>query len=385
MAHALLSASGAERWMKCTASARLEEGLPSNSSVYANEGTLAHDIARLSLLLATKAITKRTYNSRLKKLQEHELFYKGMPDEVDEYVSYCMETYHALVAQDPLTKMYIEQRLDFSRFVPEGFGTGDCVIIANNTMHIIDLKFGKGVPVYPKDNPQLMLYAIGALEDLGFMYDVNRVVMTIAQVRLSNITSWEIPYADLYEWAEKTVKPLAIEAAKGGADPIAGEHCKWCKFRFQCKARAEYNQEIYKKYEDRKHSEMTVGEIAEILERAKDMVEWVKEIEEFALNQALSGVCYPGWKLVEGRSNRRIIEEEKAAQVLIDRGYTEDEVFKPKTIQTITVLEKLLGKKEFAEVLTDYVEKPPGKPVLVVESDKRPAIAGVESDFDFIN
>lgn len=383
MAHALLSASGAERWMNCTASARLEEGLPDRTSSYAEEGTLAHSIGELGLMLATKEITKRTYNSRLKKLQAHEKFYKGMLDEVEDYVNYCIETYHELIKTDPHASLHIEQRLDFSRFVPGGFGTGDCVIIANGTMHIIDLKFGEGVPVCPKNNPQLMLYAVGALEDLGFMYDVDKVVMTIAQVRLDNISSWEISYDDLYNWAEKTVKPLAELADKGGTEPVAGDHCRWCKFRNQCKVRAEYNQEIYKKYEARKQLELTTEEIAEILAATKDMVAWAKEMEDYALDKALAGETFPGWKVVEGRSNRKIVEEEKAANLLIEKGYSEDEVYKPKAIQTITALEKLLGKKEFAEVLKDYIEKPPGKPVLVDENDKRPAIAGAESDFDF--
>lgn len=383
MAHALLSASGADRWMKCTASPRLEEGLPDSASMYAMEGTLAHSIGELGLLLATKEITKRTYNNRLKKLQAHEQFYEGMMDEVEEYVNYCTETYHELIKSDPHAKLHIEQRLDFSRFVPEGFGTGDCVIIADETMHIIDLKFGKGVPVYPKNNPQLMLYAVGALEDLGFMYDVKKVVMTVAQVRLSNISSWEISYEDLYDWAENTVKPLAIEADKGGSEPVPGDHCRWCRFRNQCKARAAYNQEMYKRHEAKKQSELTVEEIAEILASTKDMVAWAKEIEEYALDRALSGISFPGWKVVEGRSNRRIINEDEAAKVLIDSGFTDGEIYKPKALQTLTALEKLIGKNEFAEVLKDFIEKPPGKPTLVEESDKRPPIAGAEADFDF--
>lgn len=371
-AHALLSASSAFRWLNCTASPRLEENMDDTSSIYAKEGSLAHALA--------EAILNNDVAEK-EKLKADGLFYSGMLDEVEEYTNYCLERFNEMKTIDNLAIMDIEKRLDFSKWVPKGFGTGDCIIIGNGLLEIIDLKFGKGVEVSAIENPQLMLYALGALNEYGFIYDVDRVRMTIAQVRLNNISSYEMKVSDLVNWAETEVKVKAKEAYTGTAKANPGQWCGFCKFKNLCKSRTEYLKEKVDYYKDRA---LSYEEIAEVLAISDEVTKWLKDTNDFALEEALKGVKFPGYKLVEGRSNRKIIDEVGLAEILVDvEGYSEEKVFKPKAIETITNLEKLIGKNKFAEISSGFVVKPEGKPTLVPNSDKRKEINTVEDEFDF--
>ena len=380
--HALLSASSAERWLNCTPSARLAENYEDTTSPYAAEGILAHELAEaiLTYELEKTDATTQSFKDYIDKIKSHEMFYEGMLDEVQEYVDYVIETYHEAVAKTKDAKIFLEEILDFSMYVPEGFGTGDCIIIADGEMEIIDLKFGKGVEVSPINNPQLKLYALGAYEKYGFIYGIDKITMTIAQVRLNNISSWTITASMLEEWAEEELKPKAAEAYEGKGDVIPGPWCTFCKIRQICRARAEMNLGLYDKFK-KDPKLLSVEEIAEILGQAPDIQKWAKEMQDYALDEALKGTRYPGFKLVEGRSNRKIEDEEGLAKALLNEGYEEAKIYKPKTLEAITNLEKVVGKKKFAELAKEFIVKPPGKPTLVPESDKRPELDSVENEF----
>lgn len=380
--HAILSASSAERWLHCPPSALINEELPDFSSSYAEEGTLAHAIGELGLQLASGKITKRKYTAELKKLKEHSLFYPGMLDEVQDYVDFVVGEWTEAKKKDPEADTLIEQRLDYSKYAPEGFGTGDAVIVAKGVVHVIDLKFGTGVIVDPYENAQLKLYALGAYEALHFLYDIETVKVTIAQVRLDAIRTFETTVKDLVRWGEETVKPAAALAIEGKGELNPGEWCAktYCKFRDRCKARAQHYQKLYEQHRDR---ELTNEEIGQLLPVLDAMKKWAREMEEGALNELLTGGTIPGWKAVEGRSNRRITSPEAFAEALLSEGYGEHEVFKPLELKGITDLEKLVGKREFKTFEGTFIEKPPGKPTLAPEHDKRPIINDVEAELTF--
>lgn len=379
MAHAILSASSSERWINCPPSARINAELPDTTSVYAAEGTLAHSIGELQLRQQLGEITKRKYNSELKKLKEDELFYEGMPEEVQEYTNFVIAQFEEYKAKDPLAELYIEQRLDYSSFAPEGFGTGDAVIMSLDTVHVIDLKFGKGVLVDPHENTQLKLYALGALEEFSFLHDIDTVRVSIAQVRLNSITTFETNTVDLLTWAETIVKPAAKLAFDGKGDFNPGDWCTFCKFRNRCKKRAEVMMALF---EEQSSKELSNDDIAELLPKLTGLKKWATDIEEGALEEILAGGHITGWKAVEGRSNRTISDEPGLAKALLD-DYSEDEIYRPRSMKTITDLEKLAGKKYFAEVSAPFITKPPGKPTLVPETDKRPAINDITEELEF--
>ena len=265
-----------------------------------------------------------------------------------------------------------EQRLDFSAYVPEGFGTGDVIILADHVLHIIDLKYGKGVGVSAEENPQLRLYGLGALETFGMLYEINYIKTTIIQPRIDNVSSEELPVDILIQWGENTVKPLAALAMEGKGEFKVGDHCKFCKARKTCRARAEANLELTK-------MEFVIPEllgdeeIGEVLRKAEQLQSWVTDIQEYALQEAINGRKFDGWKLVEGRSNRKYEDEIKVAEKLKEAGYDEASLYEKK-LYGITAMEKLVGKKTFGELLDDLIVKPPGKPVLVDLSDKRPEL-----------
>lgn len=379
--HAILSASGASRWLACPPSARLEENFENESSEYAAEGTLAHELGELSLSLQLGLITKRKFNSELKKIEEHELFTMDMPDYVDMYVGTCMEKVAEAKAKTPDALFKIEQRLDFSEWVPEGFGTGDFVIIADGAIEIVDLKYGKGVPVSAVGNKQMRLYALGAISEFGFLYDIEKVKMTIVQPRLDSISTDEIDTDELLKWAEEVVKPIAEQAFKGEGEFCAGDHCGFCRAKAVCKARANRNMELAQ-YDFQEPNTLDNNDIAYILGRADELVKWVTDVKEFALEQALQGEEFDGWKLVEGRSNRKYTDENMVANTLFKAGYTDNVIFKPAELLGITAMEKAIGKKEFNSLLNDFITKPPGKPVLVTEDDKRPVFNSAKADFE---
>lgn len=385
--HAFLSASSAHRWLNCTKAPVLEQTVPDTTNIYAEEGSLAHEIAELILraeINSNDFADIAEYEEFMSELKNNELFYEGMLNEIDIYTTYCIERYHEFKAKDKLTVIAIEQKLDFSKYVPEGFGTGDCVIIGDNKIEVIDLKFGKGVEVEVENNPQLMLYGLGALEAFDFLYNIEEVILTVAQVRLGGISSWSISAKDLKAWGEEVVKEKAILAFNGKGETVPGDWCMFCKFKGQCKARSQYLKKIYEMHKEKEKESLSLDELSDILKHEKLIKDWLKDVTEYALQLALSGIKIPGFKVVEGRSNRKIVDEEGLAELLISLGYPEEKIYKPKEINTITALEKLVGKKEFEELSAGYVEKPEGKPTLVEDSDRRESIVQtVEDEFDF--
>lgn len=365
--HAFLSASSAHRWLNCTLSPMLEKDIPDTVNEYTEEGTLAHEIAETILKHATKAISDEEYEKILNELKEHESFYEGMLDEIKIYTDYCLSK---------TGKIYVEYPLDLSLYVPEGFGTADCVIVYDQKIEVVDLKFGKGVEISPKDNPQLMLYGLGALEAFDYIYDIEEVTMSVAQIRLHDIESYTMKTEELRKWGEEVVKPKAQLAFEGKGETKAGEWCVFCKVRDRCKTRSEYLLESYEKYKEKE--ELKPEELAEILEKSKEIKTWLSDVEKYALDLALKGTDIPGFKVVEGRSKRLIVDPDALAKVLINLGYNEQEIFE---LKSITALEKLLGKKKFAEISQKYITKPEGKPTLAKMSDKRQEL--VETEFKF--
>lgn len=378
-AHAKLSASGSKRWLSCTPSAKLEDNFPDSTSEFAMEGTAAHELSELYLQLHTEQISKTQFTRRYNKFKKEVEFYsQEMDDYVQTYVDFVLERVAAAKALSQDAIILLEQRLDFSQWVPEGFGTGDVVLIADGIMEIIDLKYGKGVPVSAEDNSQMRLYALGALSQFGMLYDIEQVQMTIVQPRLDSISSDEMEADALLAWADEFVKPRADMAMAGEGDYAAGEHCRFCKARFTCRVRAEANLEMAK-YEFQAPPLLSPEEIGDILAKAEELQKWAKEVQGYALAQAEKhGVRFPGWKLVEGRSNRKYADEEAVIQTLQAEGYEEEAIFEKKLFG-ITAMEKSIGKKTFAEVLADLVIKPTGKPTLVPESDKRPELNSTAS------
>ena len=381
--HAILSASSASRWLACPPSSRLEQNYENKTSSFAAEGTLAHDLGELTLLKELKIISTRKFNSEFKKIEANELFTADMPDYVDIYVETCMEKVSQAKAltTDALSK--IEQRLNFSKWVPEGFGTGDFVIIADGTMEIIDLKYGKGIPVSAIDNKQMRLYALGAIAEFEFLYDIQRVRMTIVQPRLESISTDEMLAEDLLKWAEDVLKPTAQLAFKGEGEFCAGSHCGFCRAKAVCRAREEKNMELAR-YEFKASPTLDVDEIADIIGKCDELAKWAKDVQEYALEQAVSGIGYPGWKIVEGRSNRKYTDIEAIVSILGANDYDDAQLYKPKELQGLTNMEKIVGKKKLSELIGGYIEKPIGRPVLVQESDKREVFNKVTTDFGVV-
>lgn len=383
--HALLSASGASRWLTCTPSARLEEKFQeSKTSSYAEEGTLAHEFADLNLKFIYQRepmIDEKTFNSEIKKLEKSPLHTDDMQGEVQKYVSYVVEAFNVAKAETKDAKLLIEQRLDFSHLVEKGFGTGDVCIIADGVLDIIDLKFGKGVRVDAENNAQLMLYGSGALRAFELMYDIHTVRLTIMQPRLDHVSSWEISTYDLITWGESIVKPRALEAYKGKGEQVAGEHCKWCKVKPMCKALAAKNMELAKHdFEDPQL--LNEKDLVQIFGQQPMLVDWVNSVADYLLAEAVKGKKWEGLKLVEGRSNRRFSDEAQVAGKLIESKY-EMEDFTNTKLKGLGDLEKLLGKSKFEPVLGAFIIKPPGAPTLVPLADKRPAMGNDTAKLDF--
>lgn len=372
--HALLGASKAHQWLECPPSVRWEQKFTEPpSSEAAAEGTLAHAIAEehLRRILAGKKVATS------KKLKDDPLYRPAMEEYVDVYVDYVMAEYTRAQQTTKDALLLMEERVDFTNYVPEGFGTADCVLIADKVMHVFDLKYGKGIPVDAVGNPQIRLYALGVLDSYDMLYDIRQVKMHIIQPRLDSITSETMSAEDLHQWGVTKVKPQAALAFKGEGEFKAGEHCRWCLCRNTCRAYAELRLSVaqYRFAEDeheRLPNELAPEEITDILERVDDLTRWAKSIKEWAQDQAINhNMVFPGWKVVEGRANRVITDEAVAIDRLDSAGFTQDSVTK---LKGITDLEELVGKKRLAEILDGLLVKPQGKPVLVPESDKRPPI-----------
>lgn len=370
--HAKLSASGAHRWMNCPPSANLEAQFTDKDSQFSREGTFAHALAELMLRYNNNELTKKTFTTRLNKMKKEEFFSQEMMEYIDGYAQMVWEQFNEVKAGCPDAQALFEQRLDFSDYVPEGFGTGDVVIIADNMIQVIDLKYGKGVGVSAIRNPQLRLYGLGAYLEHSLLYDIQRVKMTIIQPRLDNISTEELSVDELLEWAETEVKPQAAKAMKGEGEFLVGDHCRFCKAFAICRAQKEHQMELAK-FDFTDAELLEDSEIGEVLSRVDDLVKWAEAIKDYAFDQAVNhGQHYDGWKLVEGRSVRKYLDEEKVAGALKDAGYTE--IYKPQELLGITAMTSFLGKKKFSELLGGLVIKPEGKPVLVPISDKRPEL-----------
>ncbi|MSS84804.1 DUF2800 domain-containing protein [Actinomycetaceae bacterium WB03_NA08] len=370
--HALLSASGAHRWLNCPPSAVLESRESDSSSAAAEQGTVAHALAEWKL--------RRSLHQAPTFKPESDWIDDEMEHLTDDYVSFAQE--HVSLAREACgdPQVLIEQRLDFSHVVPGGFGTGDCVIIAEPKLQVIDLKYGQGVLVEAAHNPQLMLYALGAIHAFGDLYDIETVAVTIYQPRRGNVDTWETSVADLEAWAETEVKPKAELAAAGGGEFCPGSWCQFCRIAPTCRARVEANLALAQ-HEFVSPAELTDAEIADVLTRIPQLKTWAADVEAYALSQAVNqGKHWDGFKLVAGRSIRKYTNETAVAEAAQAAGYAD--IYDRKLI-TLTAMEHLMGKKTFTEVLGDLVVKPAGKPTLVPESDKRPAldIHSAESEF----
>ena len=372
--HAFLSASSSHRWLACPPSALLCAKEADQSSAYAKQGSDAHELCEYLLLKALghdppdPTENLDYYDAEMLSCAE------GYRDFVMEQVEEARK-----LSADPL--ICVEQRLDYSRWVENGFGTGDCVIVADDLLHVIDYKYGLGVLVSASGddgtgNSQLKCYALGALDTFGDLYDIRRIKLSIYQPRRENVDTFEMPVEDLLRWADDVLSPTAKLAFTGDGEFCAGDHCVFCKVKATCRARTDYNMELAK-YEFEKPAMLDDEEIAGILPMIDSLVSWATDIKEFALQQALSGTVYEGYKVVEGRSNRKYSDETAVARIVQDAGYDPFE----KKLLGVTAMQRQLGKKKFQELLGGLLYKPPGKPVLVPASDKRPEFNTAANDF----
>lgn len=379
--HALLSPSAAHRWLHCTAAPLLERGVEDKGSTFAEEGTLAHAYCAKKL----KEFIGQPTDNEQAEIEILDKYHTGEMDEhTDAYKTIVIEKLSAARQRTADAQLLVEVRLDFSRRIPEAFGTSDAVIIADDVMEVIDFKYGKGVRVEADDNPQMMIYALGAYDRFSFDYDIKTVRMTIVQPRLDNLSEWELGVEDLLDWADYTLKPKAEEAYSGKGWQVPGDWCRFCKVKSQCRALAEQCVSRVEQTPDPKL--LSPDEMAkQILPMLPVIKTWLSGVEDFTLQQALEGVAYDGYKLVEGRSVRRITEPAAVMETLQGEGYRPEDYLRPTELRTITDLERLVGKKRFATLCGGCIAKPQGKPTLVPESDKRPAFNAAANDFQGIN
>lgn len=371
--HALLSASSAHRWLICTPSARLEEQFPDTTSDAAKEGTLAHELAEIKVRnhFYPQDISKRKLNSAIKKMKTEELWDDEMLAHTDAYIDYIRDVSIKLPAQPYVA---VEKRVDFSVYVPGGFGTADCIMLQGDTLHVIDFKYGKGVPVSAEKNPQMMLYALGVYEAYRMLYQIKRIHLAIVQPRLSDGASeWTCPLGELLEFGEYA-KERASLAIEGQGNFCPGEkQCRFCRAKAQCRARSDYNVK----------QAFAIGElpplisneeVGERLEALEDVVKYQKDLQDYALKECLAGNEISGWKAVEGRGSRDWADMDQAFEKLTKSGVIEEAMLWERKPLTLAQVEKEVGKKDFADAVGEFVVKNPGKPALVKESDKREAI-----------
>jgi len=361
--HSILGASAAERWMNCPPSAQLTAGMDDESSSFAAEGTAAHVLCEWKLRKALKMRAGRRPAS--------DYWTDEMEEFTDDYCNFIMDLVGQAKQQckDPVT--LIEQRLDFSCYVPDGFGTGDFLLVADKALNVVDFKYGRGVAVYADHNPQMMLYALGALNLFDCLYDIENVSMIIFQPRLCSISTWTISATELYQWAEEELKPKAEMAAKGEGEFISGSWCRFCKARNTCRARAESFLELAK-MEFQPPALLTDEEVAEVMAKADELSKWASDVMAYAQAEAIeNGKHWNGYKIVEGRAVRKFKDETAVEKAAKNAGYSD---IYNKSLITLTAFEKLMGKDTFQEVLGAYVTKPAGKLTLVPVSDKRPEV-----------
>lgn len=374
-AHALLSASGAHRWLVCTPSAKLEEGFPDTTSEAAREGTLAHELAELKArhYFYTPDFGKKKYTTRANKLKKEDLWKDEMERYTDEYLDYLKVT-----ALNLNTAPYvaIEQKLDLGNWIPEGFGTADCVMVYGNTVHVFDFKYGKGVQVDAEQNPQMMLYALGAYAAYKMLYPIEQICMTIVQPRIDHVSEWTCTLEELLSFGEK-VKERAALAIEGKGEYHPDEKaCRFCRAKAQCRARSDFN--VKKAFNIGEMPPLISAEEAgKRLLELQDIVKYQKDLQEWALSECLAGKDVPGWKAVEGRSVRDWSDMDAAFDKLIKSEMTMEEMLYEKKPLTLAQVEKLIGKKDFQDTVGEFVVKKSGKPTLVKESDKREAITNI--------
>ena len=360
--HAFLSASSAARWTNCPPSAKLCATMPDSSSPYAQQGTDAHSLCEHLLLKALHRPTKDP-------TEDLQFYDDEMQSAAEGYRDFCLEQVEDAKDGDETPFVSVEQQLNFSRWVPEGFGTGDCVIVGS-CLHIVDFKYGVGVLVSAEKNPQLMCYALGAYDAFGALYPIERVKLSIYQPRREHVDTYEMPISELLSWAENILAPAAVLAKEGRGEFKAGSHCQFCKVKANCRERARYNMELAK-YDFMNPDLLSTEDIAEILPQIDSLVSWASDVKDFALEHALSGTHYTGFKLVEGRSTRKYTDDQAVIEAVEKAGFDPYE----RKLKGVTAMTSELGKKKFNELLGGLICKPPGKPVLVPESDKRKELA----------
>ncbi len=367
--HALLSASAAYRWTTCTPSALLNKDIADTPSTYAQEGSEAHELCEY--------LIRKEYGPKKRDPTKKLTYYnQEMQESAEIYLNAINEIMAEVKKTDASPTIYVEQRVDFSPWVPDGFGTADCIILAEGTTHICDFKYGAGILVEAEDNIQMKCYALGVLSMFGSLVDIQEITMHIIQPRKDNISSWTVSTEELLNWADHYLKPRAEMAIKGEGDFVSGPHCQFCKVKATCRKRAEDNLAMAK-YDFQMPDLLDDTEIAVILDKVDDLVSWAGDVKDFALSQALKGTKYPGYKVVAGRSTRKFTDEEAVAKAVTEAGFNPFE----QRLLGITAMTTLLGKTKFEELLSDYIEKPAGKPVLVSINDKRPEINSALEDF----
>lgn len=391
--HAILGPSASSRWLVCTKSARLEQSFPSVEGEAAAEGTLAHSLGELIIAHRRQAISNKDFRAQLKAIKENKHYNQAMYEYCDDYAVYVLEQYSKALAVCKDAKLLVEEMLDLSEFVPEGFGTGDVGIVADYVADIIDLKYGKGARVEVVDNRQLKIYALGWLRDHGYLYDIKTMRLHIYQPRMNNIASWEISYDDLMQWAEDELKPQAALAFNGEGEYVPGKHCQFCKAKTTCKANALYQQSIAQEdFKDIMLDEpelvspdlLRPEEVSRILDRAEAYKNWVEAVKDYALDKAKQGTKWPGYKLVEGRSVRKLTDIPAVEKLLVKHQFDRGKIFKPQELVGITEMEKVTGRKFFDEHIAPFTSKPAGAPTLAPESDKRKEYRDASADFEGI-
>ena len=371
-AHALLGASSAHRWIVCPPIIQLEASIQDEDTEYTLEGTAAHELAELKLQYQIGKLTKATFTKRFNKFKKtNEKYYCAeMDDKTDEYVTIVMERYNSYES----ASIELEKRVDFSKWVPEGFGTSDVVILADNMIEIIDLKYGAGVKVEAFQNPQIMLYALGAYATYDLLYDFKKIKMTIVQPRLDHTTTFTIDVEELLYWADNYVAPRAAQAIEGiGEWAITQDVVKFSKVRAQLRPRAEWNGELISKYDYKEAPLLEMDEIAEIIGRADEIIRWIDQVKNYALDQALKGVEVPGYKVVAGMSRRQIVSPDEVVTTLVSENYAHEDITETKLLP-ITKLQKVIGKGGL-ELINEFIVKPEGKPTLAPIADKRDSLA----------
>jgi hypothetical protein len=371
LAHAKLSASGSGKWLVCTPSAQLESQFEDTESAFSQEGTLAHELFEKVLNAYLGVIP----NDDVVDLTLERGISQDMFDHVSAAAAVAIEKIEATRVTCPDAVILVERRLDFSPWVPEGFGTGDVVIIADGVTEICDLKYGKGISVYAEGNSQMRLYGLGAYNELAHLYDIQTIRTTVLQPRLENYSTEELSVRELLDWAEQVVAPQALLAWEGQGELVAGDHCHnyFCRARAVCPARAaQANELVEASFALLPPDMLNNTQLAKVLDRGDQVIKWINDIKDWALKRAEKGDPVPGYKLVEGRSNRKYKDPDAVAAAVIKSGIDEALIYE-RSLLGLTAMEKLLGKKKFTEILGDQIEKPTGKPTLVPESDKRPA------------